>query len=261
MKERPVPVLRVNNVSKTFKSATSDNNVLSSINFLLNEGEIIGIRGENGSGKTTLFNIIAGIESPTKGNIEFYNNSKDGLKVGVVFQNYNSTLIPWLNVQENISIPLKICGFNKIEIQEKLEEVLTKLNFDRLPLKKYPHQLSGGQKQRVAIARSLIRKPSILLLDEPFSNLDFQTSLDLQDIIQEIRMAEKISVILVSHDLDHILFLADKVLILSGHPSTFEKEFCIDFPIPRERNLLLSEKFESLRNKILEYEYSVYQNG
>lgn len=261
MKEISVPALRVNNVSKIFKSLTGDNNVLANINFLLNQEEIIGIRGENGSGKTTLFNIIAGIETPTKGNIEFYNNHKDRLKVGVVFQNYNSTLLPWLNVQENISIPLKICGFDKTEIREKLEEVLAKLKFDRLPLKKYPHQLSGGQKQRVAIARSLIRKPDVLLLDEPFSNLDFQTSLDLQDIIQEIRMAEKISVILVSHDLDHILFLADKVLILSGHPSTFDKEFCIDFPIPRKRSLLLSESFELLRNKILEYEYSIYQNG
>lgn len=261
MKKEETLALEVKNVSMTFKSALRDVTVLSNIRFSLNQGEVIGIRGENGSGKTTLFNIIAGIEKPTSGDVIFQDLPGGKLNIGVVFQNYNSTLLPWLNVADNICIPLKIIGLNKNERKERLEKVLSKLKFERLPLKDYPHELSGGQKQKVAIARGLIREPKILLLDEPFSNLDFQTSIDLQEVIQNIKIFDKTSIIVVSHDIDHILFLADRVLILSGHPSTISKEFNVNFSRPGKINILFSEEFESLRNEILEYEYSIFQNG
>ena len=248
--------LKVDNISKSFDSLDGTKEVLSNINFVLNKGEIIGIRGENGSGKTTLFNIIAGIENASKGSISFDLNLKNNKTMGVVFQNYNSTLLPWLNVKDNICIPLKISRFKKDEIEEKFNKVINQLNFNSLPSNSYPHQLSGGQRQRVAIARALIQEPDILILDEPFSNLDFQTSFDLQDILQQLHSSLDLAILLVSHNIDHIIYLSDRVIVLGRHPSTILKEFIVDIPRPRVKSVLVSPQFENLRNEILEFEYS-----
>jgi NitT/TauT family transport system ATP-binding protein len=252
--------LEVINLSKTFESTFGEVKVLSNINFSLTKGEVIGIRGENGCGKTTLFNIIAGIDEATDGYVLIHGNQKNELKVGVVFQNYTSTLLPWLNIEDNICIPLKIHGCDKNQINTKLEYILRKLKFENLPLKNFPHQLSGGQKQKVAIARSLIREPKILLLDEPFANLDFQTSIDLQNTIQNLQDSGEIAIIIVSHNIDHILFLSNRVLILSGSPATIVKEFSVNLSETKSRSIILTEGFRSLRNQILEFEYSVLKN-
>lgn len=249
-------VLQVDNISKSFHSPSGVKNVLVNVNLALKEGEVIGIRGENGSGKTTLFNIIAGIENATNGFVAINKKLDSTFQMGVVFQNYNSTLLPWLSVKDNICIPLKINGFKNNEKEHRLKRVIEQLKFNTLPLKNYPHQLSGGQRQRVAIARALIMQPDILILDEPFSNLDFQTSLDLQDILQDIHTSSNIAILVVSHNIDHILYLADRVLVLGQHPSTIVKEFKIDIQRPRTRDIFISERFEYLRNKILEFEYA-----
>lgn len=251
--------LKVDNVTKHFTTSEGVAKVLSHINLTLNNGEILGIRGENGSGKTTLFNIIAGIERPNVGQVLFGEQSGIIPKLGVVFQNYASTLLPWLNVKENICIPLKIKGLNKSERDRKLKDVIATLKFETLSLKNYPHQLSGGQRQKVAIARALIHEPNILILDEPFSNLDFQASLELQDALQKIHSDKGTTILVVSHNIDHILYLANRVLVLSGHPSSIAAEFLIDIPHPRERAILVSKEFEDLRNRILEFEYASYQ--
>lgn len=252
--------LEVTNISKGFGNAKSGiNQILSNISFALNSNQIVGIRGENGVGKTTLFNIIAGIEKPTSGNVIINSIAGKNLKLSVVFQNYNSTLFPWLTAKENICLPLKLHGVPTNERNNKLINIIDELGFQKLPLKNYPHQLSGGQKQRVAIARALIQEPDILILDEPFSNLDFITRLDLLDALQHMHSLKKLSILMVSHDIDHILYLADKVLILGEKPSSILKEFSISFSRPRARSILVSEELEELRNKILEFEYASFQ--
>ena len=252
-------VLNVDNICKSFESPDGLKDVLTNISFTLNKGEIIGIRGENGSGKTTLFNIIIGIDNPTKGLLEINRNLDGSFGMGVVFQNYNSTLLPWLNIKDNICIPLKLKGYNKEYKEQCLKDIIDLLNFNNLPLNNYPHQLSGGQRQRVAIARALIQKPDVLILDEPFSNLDSRTCLDLQDILQNIHTTSNIAILVVSHNIDHIIYLSDKVLVLGENPSTIVKEFNIDISRPRVRSDLVSSIFEDLRNKILEFEYAAIQ--
>jgi NitT/TauT family transport system ATP-binding protein len=253
---KPLVALKIAEVSKDFLNNSTVTRVLDNISFELLRGEIVGIRGENGSGKTTLFNIIAGIEKQTSGEVTvFQNDSKEQMRITVVFQNYNSTLLPWLNIENNICISLKILGYPKIERSKKLVEVLEKLNFTNLPLKNYPHQLSGGQRQKVAIARALIQEPDILILDEPFSNLDNSTSFELQDLLQEIHAMNKISILIVSHNIDQVLYLCDRIFILGNRPSTITKEFAIPFTDVRNRDLILSKEFEKYRNKILEFEY------
>lgn len=256
----PLIALEVNNLSKSFSNHIGVSEVLSNISFQVKKGEILGIRGENGSGKTTLFNIIAGINDPTTGNVTLL---EDGLsrrmRINVVFQNYNSTLLPWLTIRDNICIPLRLAKVSKAERDEKLTEILEKLNFSNLPLDDFPHQLSGGQRQKVAIARALIQEPDILILDEPFSNLDNRTSLELQDVIQEIHNLQHTSILLVSHNIDQVLYLSDRILVLGEHPSTIIKEFSIPFKRKRERELMLSKEFAEYRNKILDFEYEKIQ--
>lgn len=249
-------VLKVNNLSKCFSNDIGESEVLSNINFDVNKGEIVGIRGENGSGKTTLFNIISGLDNPTSGEVTlFYNGLNLKMKINVVFQNYNSTLLPWLNIKNNICIPLKLAKVSKFERDKKLKEILEILNFINLPMNSYPHQLSGGQRQKVAIARALIQEPDILILDEPFSNLDNTTSLELQDVIQEIHTQHEISILVVSHNIDQVLYLSDKILVLGKHPATIIKEFDIPFKRKRERGLMLTKEFAEYRNEILKFEY------
>ena len=248
--------LKVNNLSKCFHNQIGFSEVLSNISFEVLKGEIIGIRGENGSGKTTLFNIIAGIDNETSGEVVLFQNDQNSkMRINVVFQNYNSTLLPWLNIRKNICIPLKLNNISKTERENKLTELLEKLNFLNLPMDSFPNQLSGGQRQKVAIARALIQEPDILILDEPFSNLDNTTSLELQDVIQEIHTQHKISILVVSHNIDQVLYLSDRILVLGNHPTTIVKEYNIPFKRKRTRELMLTKEFANYRNKILEFEY------
>jgi NitT/TauT family transport system ATP-binding protein len=163
--------------------------------------------------------------------------------------------LPWLTIRNNICIPLALQNLPRIEKKIKLTETLEKLKFSNLPLEYYPHQISGGQRQKVAIARALIQEPDILILDEPFSNLDNTTSFELQDIIQDIHTQNNISILLVSHNIDQVLYLADRILVLGEHPSTIIKEFKVPFKRKRNRELIVSKEFAEYRNRILEFEY------
>jgi len=251
-------LISINNVSKIFDTPTGKIKVLENVCLEIKNKEIIGIRGENGIGKTTLFNIIAGIENSTSGIVKIGNDDKK-IKIGVIFQNYNSTLLPWLNVEKNIQIPLTIKGVNKNKKNKKTNEILELLKFDNIPLKNFPNQLSGGQKQKVAIARALINNPDILILDEPFSNLDYKTSLELQDVLLNIHEQRDIAMLLVSHEIDHILYLSDVVYVLKGKPATFSISFKIDIARPRSRQIVFSDTFIELRKKILKFEYADFQ--
>lgn len=243
------------NISKSFVLKEETTNVLSNITINIPSGEIIALRGDNGTGKTTLLNIICGLVIPSQGSIEF---TKTSPKIGFVQQDYNSSLLPWYNVLNNISLPLRLNGVNENIREEKVSGIISKLGFENLPLKKYPYQLSGGQKQRVAIARALIINPDILILDEPFSNIDAHTQIELQEVINEIQNEIKITIVFVSHELDHCLYLANKIYFLKGHPAEIIKEYKINLTRPRTRDQLISSGFSELRAQIIEEEYEFY---
>lgn len=243
-------------VSAQFTHNGLDKPILENVSLEAKAGEIVVLRGKNGTGKTTLLNVIAGIHSLSQGQIIFQRRAKDvdDVKVGFVQQDYTSSLLPWFSARENIGIPLRLEGLKDVKRNVKVDETVKSLLFDNLPLDAFPHQMSGGQKQRVAIARALASRPELLLLDEPFSNLDHQSSLELQDSLLNIASELGTTMIVVSHDLESTIYLADAVYLLKGKPATVTDRVSSKLSKPRRRTMLLSPEFDEFRTQLIDAE-------
>lgn len=200
------------NISKSF----GNKKVLDDISLVVEEGEMLSLLGPSGCGKTTTLNIIAGLLKPDNGDILFGNSSILNIAVEkrgavIVFQDY--LLFPHLNVAQNIEFGLKMAKVDKVKRQEQVKRMLQLVQLDGYE-KKYPDELSGGQKQRVAIARALAIEPKVLLLDEPFSNLDMRLRESMRDFILQIQRKLKITTILVTHDKEEALMTSDKIAVM-----------------------------------------------
>jgi NitT/TauT family transport system ATP-binding protein len=226
------------------------NEVLRDINLSIAPGESVVIRGANGVGKTTLLNIVAGILRPTHGTVEYGIPPAEYAQCAFVPQDYTSSLLPWFNVVDNIAIPLRLRGVKKLVRVERTLALLDELGFS-LPATAFPHQLSGGQRQRVAIARALIANPSVLLLDEPFANLDTRTVRELEEALLKVQEVRGVSFLLVSHDIDSSILLAHRIALLSGYPAEIGAFFPVPIPRPRQRNMMFSVEFARVRASVL----------
>ncbi|MDR0838440.1 MAG: ABC transporter ATP-binding protein [Oscillospiraceae bacterium] len=220
---------------------------LRDINLTVNEGEFVSIIGSSGCGKTTLLRLIAGLDRPQAGTLTLNGEiiEKPSPERGYVFQQHG--LFPWLTVEKNIAAGLKarrIYRQHKGDVSEYLNLVGLE-GFER----SYPHQISGGMAQRAAIARSLINRPAVLLLDEPMGALDSFTRADLQDKLLEIWKANGTTMILVTHDVDEAIYLSDRIVIMTPRPGKISEELIVDFPHPRHRG---GVEFLNLRRVILE---------
>ncbi len=211
---RKRPHVTIRGLSKRF-----DNTVIYD-NFDLDipRGELISVFGPNGCGKSTLINMIAGLIQPDAGQILFDGMRLDEIKFGYVFQNYREALFPWLTAFDNISYPLQIMKVPARDCISRTEKLVDHLGI-KLDLKLYPYQMSGGQQQLVSILRALVVEPEILFLDEPFSALDYEMTLFMREQLQRIFMETGTTTVLVSHDLEEAVYLADRVLLLSRHPA------------------------------------------
>jgi NitT/TauT family transport system ATP-binding protein len=211
-KKRPHVTIR--GLSKRFgKTVVYDNFDLD-----IPRGEMISVFGPNGCGKSTLINMIAGLIPPDSGQILFDGMLLDEIKFGYVFQNYREALFPWLRAFDNISYPLKLMQVPAAERRTRTERLAAHLGI-KVDLNLFPYQMSGGQQQLVSIMRALIVDPEILFLDEPFSALDYEMTLFMREQLQRIFMETGTTTVLVSHDLEEAVFLADRVLLLSRHPA------------------------------------------
>lgn len=215
-------ILEVSKICKTYQAQNGEIEAIKDISFTINEGEYVSIIGPSGCGKSTLLSIISGLEPKTSGSIYV-----DG-KIGYMLQKDN--LLEWRTILQNILFGL--------EIQKKLTEENKKYAIDLLKKygiyefkDKYPNQLSGGMRQRVALIRTLAIKPKILLLDEAFSALDYQTRLMVTDDIYSILKNEHITILMVTHDISEAISMSDKIIVLSHRPATIKAIHDINFEI------------------------------
>lgn len=242
--------VQFNNVGKTFENKKENHEVLRNINFELAVSEVIAIIGPSGSGKSTLLRLVAGLDTPTVGNIlidgEKINTSDSRVAVG--FQEHR--LLPWRTLAENVEIGLPK-GIPKSQGAEKISQLLELVGLSDFT-NQFPKKISGGMAQRVSLARALAREPGVLLLDEPFGALDALTKLKMQDLLLKIQETRPTTVLLITHDVEEALYLADRVIVLRNLSkdtyATSSIARIIDVPGDRPRNRV---DLAELRNELL----------
>jgi len=243
--------LVLDSVSKTFPLAGRQVSVLDRISFTLETGRFLALLGSSGSGKSTLLRLVAGLEQPTGGSLEL-----DGAPIrgpgpdrGMVFQNYS--LYPWLTAAANVAFALELRGFCRSEIRERTAYYLEVVGLADAA-RRLPRELSGGMQQRIAIARALAAEPRLLLLDEPFGALDLQIREAMQEFLHGLWRRTGLSVLLITHDVDEALLLAERVHLLSPRPGRIVESLDVDLDKQDLRALRLSPSFQTLRHAVAE---------
>ncbi|MFT8349590.1 ABC transporter ATP-binding protein [Clostridium saccharoperbutylacetonicum] len=239
--------LVIDHLNKNFNVDGKSINILNDINLDINEGEFVAIVGHSGCGKSTLLKIIAGLLDYEDGNVILDNKkiTKPDIDRGMVFQEHR--LFPWLTIKENLAIGLD--KLDKTKKEEIISEHLKLVDLDGFG-NVYPHQLSGGMSQRAAIARALVNAPKVLLLDEPFGALDALTKIMLQEEILKIWEKEKTTMIMVTHDIEEAVYLADRIVVMSARPGKIKEVVKVDLGRNRDRG---SANFAKIKKRILSH--------
>jgi NitT/TauT family transport system ATP-binding protein len=214
-------------------------------------GALLSVFGPNGCGKSTLINMIAGLIPADGGQILFGGRRLAEIKFGYVFQNYREALFPWLRAFDNIAYPLKLMNVPPAERRARIETLVAHLGV-KLDLQLYPYQMSGGQQQLVSIMRALVVEPEILFLDEPFSALDYEMTLFMREQLQRIFLETGTTTVLVSHDLEEAVFLADRVLLLSRRPARIAALVPVNAARPRTDATLSDPDFVRTKAQCLD---------
>jgi NitT/TauT family transport system ATP-binding protein len=241
------PHVTIRGLSKRFDATV----IYDKFDLDIPRGELISVFGPNGCGKSTLINMIAGLIPPDAGQILFDGRKLSDIKFGYVFQNYREALFPWLRAFDNIAYPLKLENVPGTERHARTEALVAHLGI-KLDLALYPYQMSGGQQQLVSILRALVVEPEILFLDEPFSALDYEMTLFMRQQLQRIFAETGTTTMLVSHDLEEAVFLADRVLLLSRHPARVAAFMSVAAARPRTDATLSDSTFIHTKAQCLE---------
>jgi NitT/TauT family transport system ATP-binding protein len=214
-------------------------------------GKIVSVFGPNGCGKSTLINMMAGLIPYDAGTILFGGKGLGEIKIGYVFQNYREALFPWLRTVDNIAYPLRLEGRSKGDVAARIDALVA--SFDvKFDLHRYPYELSGGQQQTASIMRALAPEPDVLFLDEPFSALDFEMTLFIREKLQEVFLATGTTMMLVSHDLEEAVYLADLILLLTKRPTRVAEILHFDEARPRTIETLSDAAFIQTKAKSME---------
>ena len=235
-------VLRFDKVCMHYHSKQGETVAVEDLSFEVNEGEFVAIIGPSGCGKTTLLSLAAGLLKPTKGQV-----LSRGVSFGYMLQ--RDELFPWRTIEKNLFLPLEIKGNVTQQEKERVLALAEKYGLKQF-LKNYPSALSGGMKQRAALIRTLALDPQVLLLDEPFSALDYQTRLSVCDDVYKIIRSEQKTALLITHDISEAISVADKIFVLSKRPAKVVSAHTLSFPenepLRRRENKEFSKWFELL---------------
>lgn len=247
--------LQINRLSKSFRIGESVVTVLKDIDLDIAAGEFVVIVGASGSGKTTLLRILAGLEKGDRGTVKVDGEIVTGVSSerAMVFQ--EPRLLPWLTVEANIAFGLELQRYSGEGLRQRIGEYLHLVGLENFR-SAYPSQLSGGMAQRVGIARALAIKPAILLLDEPLGALDAMKKMSMQHELERIWLEEQVTMVMVTHDIEEAVYLADKVVVMTGAAGdTSLKIVPVDLPHPRDRG---SPAFVCLRESLLgEFKFDI----
>jgi NitT/TauT family transport system ATP-binding protein len=222
---------------------------LDGLSLTVQAGEFVALLGPSGCGKSTALRLVAGLSRPTAGEVAVLGADPrevvDAHRLGIAFQ--GPALLPWASVRDNVAAPFKLLGRRRDD--ERVDELLELVGLSSVADMR-PRQLSGGMRQRVSIARSLVLDPEVLLLDEPFGALDAVTRRRLNSELEAIWEAQAITTLMVTHSVDEALFLADRVLVMSGRPGRVVDEVRVRFPRPRRQDLMLTAEFHAMADRL-----------
>jgi NitT/TauT family transport system ATP-binding protein len=237
----------IDKLCKSFNGET----LYKDFNLQIPRGHIISIFGPNGCGKSTLINMISGLTEFDSGQVLFDGKTLAQTKIGYVFQNYRDALFPWMSSWNNIAYPLKRMGIPPQKVKQRVES-LVELFEIKFSLSLYPYELSGGQQQTISIMRALATRPEVLFLDEPFSALDFEMTLFIREKLQEANLRTEVTMLIVSHDLEDAVFLADQILLLTRRPTKISALLDFDLPRPRRADSVSDPIFIATKRQALE---------
>ncbi len=236
------PLLRLATLSKTFSNGVT---ALADVDLTIRPGEFVSLLGPSGCGKSTLLKLIAGLIAPSAGQIDWPQSNYDAIgtpqpALGFVFQ--EPTLLPWRTVTDNVHLPLLLAGVSKSEASDRIAEVLSLVGLSAFA-DAHPRQLSGGMKMRVSIARALVTKPAILLMDEPFAALDEITRIKLNDDLLALFAAKGLTVIFVTHSVYESVYLSNRIVVMSSRPGRISADIPIDVSYPRNEEYRTSSLY------------------
>ena len=224
-------LLKIENISKIYQAKNGEIEALKDISFTVKQGEFVSIIGPSGCGKSTLLSIIAGLEDKNHGTLYIDGEESIGISPKIGYMLQKDSLLEWRSIYKNVILGLEIRKINTPENRRYVEELLKKYHLYEFK-DKYPSQLSGGMRQRVALIRTLAIKPKILLLDEAFSALDYQTRLMVTKDIYTIIKNENVLTLIVTHDISEAISMSDRIVVLSSRPAVVKNIHTIDFEIP-----------------------------
>jgi NitT/TauT family transport system ATP-binding protein len=243
------PVLTASNITMTYLGQRGLFKALKNVSFRVNPREFLCFVGPSGCGKTTLLRILGGLTKPTRGEVSLKGSllAIPHRQVGFIFQ--KASLMPWRTVHGNVTLPLEIKGLKTKRANQQAKELLKLVGLEGFE-DAYPHELSGGMEQRVAIARALIHDPTILLLDEPFGSLDALTREQMNLELLRIWQARRKTVVMVTHNIQEALFLADRILVMSPQPGHIKRTISVPLQRPRRLEMLSGTKFAILSKRV-----------
>ena len=234
--------VKVANLTKAYGALT----VLDNISFTVAEGELLAFVGPTGCGKTTFLNCLAGLAAPTSGSIQIGGVPADPMVHNLAYVFQEPTALPWLTVRENIAYGMRIKGLDGKTIAGRLERILPLVGLADMG-ELYPNQISASMMQRVAVARAFAVEPDLLLMDEPYGQMDIKLRFYLEDELVRLWSALKSTVLFVTHNIEEAVYIADRIIILTPKPTTVRSEIVVDLPRPRD---VLSPDFLAIRRTV-----------